>query len=89
MGVYSCCRQANKLIPARERLRSLVVTTSPTFRAGRPRLLFEGNYADFYDVFPDGLHFVAIKPNQEQPATRINVVLNWFEELKQRVPTNN
>ena len=28
-----------------------------------------------------------IKPNQEQqPATQINVVLNWFEELKQRVP---
>jgi hypothetical protein len=22
-----------------------------------------------------------------QPATQINVVLNWFEELKQKVPT--
>jgi len=22
----------------------------------------------------------------EQPATQINVVLNWFEELKRRVP---
>ena len=28
---------------------------------------------------------------QEQQAslTQINVVLNWFEELKQRVPTGN
>jgi hypothetical protein len=24
---------------------------------------------------------------QEQAATQINVVLNWFEELKQKVPT--
>jgi hypothetical protein len=23
----------------------------------------------------------------EQPATHINVVLNWFEELKRRVPS--
>jgi hypothetical protein len=23
----------------------------------------------------------------EQPATQINVVLNWFEELKRRVPS--
>jgi hypothetical protein len=24
----------------------------------------------------------------EQPATQINVVLNWFEELKRMAPTN-
>jgi len=29
-----------------------------------------------------------IKPNEQQgqAATQINVVLNWFEELKRRVP---
>jgi len=26
---------------------------------------------------------------QESAATQIKVVLNWFEELKQRVPTGN
>jgi len=29
-----------------------------------------------------------IKPGEQQESvTQINVVLNWFEELKQRVPT--
>lgn len=42
-----------------------------------------------YDVTPDGQRFIMIKSG-EKPATvsRINVVLNWFEELKQRVPSN-
>ncbi len=26
---------------------------------------------------------------QEQAASQIHVVLNWFEELKRRVPTGN
>jgi len=34
-----------------------------------------------YDVTPDG-HFVMVK---NDPA-RLNVVLNWFEELKRKVP---
>jgi hypothetical protein len=42
-----------------------------------------------YDVSPDGQRFLMLKPiEQEQSApTQINVVLNWFEELKRRVPT--
>jgi hypothetical protein len=29
-----------------------------------------------------------LKPSEQgQAATQINVVLNWFEELKRRVPT--
>jgi hypothetical protein len=35
---------------------------------------------------PDGKQFVFIKEMQpQQAATHINVVLNWFEELKQRM----
>ena len=73
------------------------ITTEPTFSAGTPRLLFEGEYADGltpyanYDVTPDGQRFVMIKESEEQEEalTQIHVVLNWFEELKQRVPTGN
>jgi hypothetical protein len=49
----------------------------------------------YYDITPDGKQFLAIMfPGAEnslarQPAERINIVLNWFEELKARVPTNN
>ena len=46
-----------------------------------------------YDVMPDGQHFVAraavgTLANGTTSAARpeIYVVLNWFEELKQRVP---
>ena len=36
---------------------------------------------------PDGQRFLMLKSSEEQPApTQINVVLNWFEELKRRVP---
>ena len=68
------------------------ITTEPTFTASKPRLLFEERYERSptswanYDVTPDGQRFLMVKPN-EQAATQIHVVLNWFEELKRRVPT--
>ena len=63
------------------------VTTSPSFSAGRPRVLFENlERFTWWEVAPDGQRFLAIQPVEpEQPPTQINVVLNWFEELKQRV----
>ena len=72
------------------------IQTQPTFSAAKPEMLFEGNYwkwspAPSYDITPDGQRFVMIKeggPESEAPA-QINIVLNWFEELKQRVPTGN
>ena len=73
------------------------ITTEPAFRAGTPRLLFDaewevptlGGQAN-YDVSPDGQRFVMIQASEEQQeaVTQINVVLNWFEELKRLVPTN-
>ena len=66
---------------------------------GRPRVLFAANYdpdpfnSGFanYDVSPDGQQFLMIMtdqtPDGEHAPLRINVVLNWFEELKTRVPT--
>jgi serine/threonine-protein kinase len=70
------------------------VETKSGFSAGKPRVLFDvGSYsptpATFpnYDVAPDG-RFLMLKPSEQQgqAATQINVVLNWFEELKQGVP---
>jgi hypothetical protein len=41
-----------------------------------------------YDVSADGQRFLMLKPAEQAQAspTQINVVLNWTEELKQRVP---
>jgi Tol biopolymer transport system component len=71
------------------------VATLPGFAAGKPRMLFEGGYEPAlvpnfnYDVSPDGQRFLMLKPSDEAQSapTQINVVLNWFEELKQKVPT--
>jgi serine/threonine-protein kinase len=44
-----------------------------------------------HDILPDGRFLGVVSVQQEQGGTstnRINVVLNWFEELKQRVPVN-
>jgi eukaryotic-like serine/threonine-protein kinase len=78
------------------RMMALDVATQPSFSLGKPRMLFDGQYfrSDWpligkaYDVSPDGQRFLMVKSaDQASSATQINVVLNWFEELKQKVPT--
>jgi eukaryotic-like serine/threonine-protein kinase len=76
-------------------MAAAVQTQKSTFVAARPKLLFEGHYETDvypsyanYDVGLDGQRFLMIKTSEEErAATQINVVLNWFEELKRRVPT--
>ena len=76
-------------------MMAVPVTTQPSFSAGRPTVLFKGTYlastfpltGATYDVTRDGQRFVMIK-DQAISATQINVVVNWFEELKRLVPIN-
>ncbi len=71
------------------------VKTEPVFSHEAAKILFRGTYDsswpfDAWDIHPDGKRFLMIKePAVQSTATgllRINIVLNWFEELKQRVP---
>ena len=75
----------------------VTVETEPTFRVGKPEELFEGSYTvsstnpgflQYYDISPDGQRFLMIK-TAEGSTAQINVVLNWFEELKRLVPTTD
>ncbi len=76
------------------KMMAVDIATQPSFAAGKPRVLFEGQYeptvltAANYDVSPDGQRFLMLKSGEagEAAPTQINVVLNWFEELKRRVP---
>jgi serine/threonine-protein kinase len=76
------------------KMMAVDIATQPGFAAGTPRMLFEGQYQPSpvvvanYDVSPDGQRFLMLKPSEQAQAapTQINVVLNWFEELKRRVP---
>ncbi len=70
------------------------VQTGATFKAETPGLLFEGSYAynftgktSNYDVTPDGQRFLMVEEAEEGQG-QINVVLNWFEELKRLVPNH-
>ena len=83
----------------REKMMAVDIQTQPTFSAGKPRLLFEGPYANNlaggataadYSMSPDGQRFLMLKAKEQQQTaalTQIHLVLNWFEELNRRVPT--
>ena len=65
------------------------IINQPAFKAGKPRLLFEGRYENLsweanYDVSPDGQKFLMLKSLDDTPPNQINIVLNWYEELKHR-----
>ena len=72
-------------------MRVPVETTQTEFPFGTPEVLFEGRYAQavggvYYDVHPDGDRFLMLQPSQDATPSELRVVLNWFEELKERVP---
>jgi serine/threonine-protein kinase len=77
-----------------EAAMAVPVETGPTFKAGKPTVLFRRTHirsfgvdlTDFayWDISPDGKRFLMLK-DAESPR-KINIVLNWTEELKQRMP---
>jgi hypothetical protein len=53
--------------------------------------IVEGDYGlnNGYDVAPDGQRFLMVKSSsstEQMPPNQLTFVVNWFEELKQRVP---
>jgi len=50
--------------------------------AGRPKELFQLPPFGDFDIMPDGDHFVVTKLETKMRLNRINVILNWFEELQ-------
>jgi serine/threonine-protein kinase len=81
---------------------AVLVKTAPTFSLKAPKILFRGTYVSnvfrvgnigfvTWDISPDGKRFLMMKEvgstaSAEAGPRKINIVLNWFEELKQRVP---
>jgi dipeptidyl aminopeptidase/acylaminoacyl peptidase len=76
---------------------SMKIRSLSPFRADAPRLLFEAKARDYgntspirgWDMTPDGQRFLFVRSNApgNKPLSTVQVVLNWFEELKQRVPS--
>ncbi|MFB3140126.1 MAG: TolB family protein, partial [Candidatus Acidiferrales bacterium] len=73
-----------------------VTATGDSFRAGKPQLLFEGNFVDLginssYDVSRDGRQFILFQrgeeEEQEQDRAHLTFIFNFFEEVRRLVPT--
>jgi serine/threonine-protein kinase len=73
---------------------SVLVTPGDPPRAGRPTLLFEGDFvvaavvpgAPSYGVAEDGGHFVMVARVGDAPRPlRLDVVLEWPQELERRL----
>ena len=77
-------------------LKGIRVSMDPTFTFSAEQPVPIGQVISFpfyrsFDVMPDGDRFVVVLPDEEQDSgetvrPRIHVVLNWFQELKERVP---
>ena len=71
---------------------AVAVRTDPDFRVGRREALFDhpgyvadGRFFSQYDVDRDGRRFLMVKladVGDRRGTLRINVVVNWFTELK-------
>jgi eukaryotic-like serine/threonine-protein kinase len=86
-------RRGDRLFYRRgNRIVAVSVSTSPRFTVGKPVVVVEGDFTPSpmggvpsYDVAPDGSLLLARENRRTAPST-IHVVLNWFEELKAKVP---
>jgi len=72
-----------------DRMMAVAISTRPAFHAGTPQVLFQEQrfMGSDYDVAPDGGRFLMmIRAGSQAPTGQFHVVVNWFEELKRRVP---
>ena len=78
-----------------DRVMAVTVETKPEFRPGKPEVLFQNKYYSSnvngwisWDIDPEGSRFLMMKEMPADGTSRpgIDITLNWFEKLKERVP---
>ena len=80
------------------RMMEVTLQFEPEFSASPPKSLFRdlgekrfltqgGHLGKSWDITPDGERMLMIRGTPSSRPNQINVVLNWFAELKERVPT--
>jgi hypothetical protein len=84
-----------RTIDGRGMMAVAVKRTVSVLETEPPRLLFEGTFPIAssnrnYDVSPDGQRFLMIQSAAAEGlrSEQIQIVLNWFEELKRLAPRN-
>jgi len=85
-----------------DQVMAVPIETDPAFSPGTPKTLFQGTYVSSvlwfddwnqatWDISPDGRRFLMMKETGLAASgvvrsRKITIVLNWFEELKRRMP---
>jgi serine/threonine protein kinase len=76
---------------------AVTLKSSTTFEFETPIILFPDSYAKanpangrYWDISPDDNRFLMLKNvvSESNNLIEINIVLNWFEELKEKVPVD-
>ena len=75
-------------------LMAVAIQTEPAVAPGRPQVLFDDVYyreaaasgSRNYDVSPDGDRFLLVTSDGQGEVPEIHVVVNWTQELLERVP---
>ncbi len=82
-----------RFLGEKTRVMAVSIETKPALKAGKPHMLFEGPYFESgHDIAitPDGKGFILIRENDTQTGPKeIEVVVNWPQELRQRVRVGN
>ncbi len=78
-------------------MMAVEITTEPELRIGEPVELWEKPYFSLelfpranYDVAPDGRFLMlGLRESDAHRLLMINVVVNWFSEVQERMRANN
>jgi len=78
-------RSGNELFfLAKDGLMSVKFAPGNALNPGKPVKLFQDKKAwSGYDVAADGRFVVTVEADDKATASQLNVILHWFEELKQ------
>jgi serine/threonine protein kinase len=75
-----------------DKLMTVPVTMGEKIKVGKPATLIDfgarKEQVTLSDISLDGTWFVGVQRDPNAPPIEVEVVLNWFEELKRRVPVN-
>jgi len=63
----------------------VAVAGGAALSVSRPAVLFRAEFGEGYSIARDG-RFLITQRDAQAPPVRVNVILNWFDQLRARVP---
>jgi serine/threonine-protein kinase len=72
---------------ATDQMLAVSLSSTPTLSPGTPQLLFRGTWLGDGDISPDGKRFLFLTdPSAAVQPSSVQLIVNWIEELKAKVP---